>query len=144
MEDLKKQFLNSGLLDRVKTDEDLSNLFKELHSAALEAMLQGELDSHLGYPKHGKSANNNSRNGTTKKHVKSEYGKSQIEVPRDRDGSFEPIIVPKNQSNAEKISLLHQFNQTITGRFSSLCLPRISIAVLLQYFFVRIHLIRLW
>jgi putative transposase len=103
MEDLKKQFLNSGLLDRVKTDEDLSNLFKELHSAALEAMLQGELDSHLGYPKHGKSANNNSRNGTTKKHVKSEYGKSQIEVPRDRDGSFEPIIVPKNQSNAKPI-----------------------------------------
>ena len=100
MDDLKKQFLNSGLLDGLKTEAELTSLLKQLHSTALEAMLQGELDSHLGYPKNGKSRNANKRNGTTKKHIKTEFGKSQIEVPRDRDGSFEPVVVPKNKSNS--------------------------------------------
>ncbi len=99
----KQQFLDSGLLDGIKTQEDLSNMLKELHSAALEAMLQGELDNHLGYSKHKQSSNNNSRNGSSSKHVKTEFGKSQIQVPRDRDGSFEPIVVPKHQSTATPI-----------------------------------------
>jgi len=100
MEDLKKQFLNSGLLDGLKTEAELTSLLKQLHSTALESMLQGELDAHLGYPKNGKSLTSNSRNGTTSKQIKTEFGKSEITVPRDRKGSFDPVVVPKHKSNS--------------------------------------------
>jgi putative transposase len=100
MEDLKKQFLESGLLDGLKTEAELTSLLKQLHSTALESMLQGELDAHLGYPKNAKNQSANSRNGTTKKQIKTEFGKSQIEVPRDRQGDFEPVVVPKHKSNS--------------------------------------------
>ncbi|WP_062055177.1 IS256 family transposase [Aquimarina longa] len=100
MEDLKKQFLESGLLDGLKTEAELTSLLKQLHSTALESMLQGELDAHLGYPKNAKNLTSNARNGTTSKQVKTEFGKSQITIPRDRQGSFEPIVVPKHKSNS--------------------------------------------
>lgn len=87
-----------GHLEGIKTQEDLSELLKELHSDLLEAMLQGEL-----YSKNEKSDNINARNGTTSKRLKSEYGESTIEVPRDREGSFEPIIVPKHQSKSVSV-----------------------------------------
>ncbi|EIJ39726.1 transposase [Galbibacter orientalis DSM 19592] len=99
----KQQFLKSGLLEGITTQEELSTMLKELHSAALEAMLQGEMDNHLGYSKHEQSLHSNARNGSSSKHVKTEFGKSQIQVPRDREGSFEPIVVPKNQSTATPI-----------------------------------------
>ena len=92
-----------GFLEGVKTHEDLSKLLKELHSDLLEAMLHGELEAHLGYSKSEKSDNSNARNGFTSKRLKSEFGESVIEVPRDRDGSFEPIIVPKHQSKAASV-----------------------------------------
>lgn len=95
----KQQFLNSVLLDGIKTQEDLSSM----HSVALEAILQGEMDNHLGYPKHEQSSNTNARNGSSSKHVKTEFGKSQIQVPRDREGTFEPIVVPKHQSTVTPI-----------------------------------------
>ena len=99
----KQKFLQSGLLDGIKTQEELSRMLKELHSAALEAMLQGEMDNHLGYSKHQQSSSTNARNGTSSKHVKTEFGKSQIQVPRDRDSSIEPIVLPKHQSTATPI-----------------------------------------
>lgn len=100
MEDLKQQFLNSGLLDGLKTEAELTTLLKQLHSTALESMLQGELDAHLGYPRNGKNTTGNARNGTTSKQIKTEFGKSEITVPRDRQGSFEPVVVPKHKSNS--------------------------------------------
>ena len=87
----------------LKAQGNLSKLLKELHSDLLEAMLDGELEAHLGYSKSEKSDNSNARNGYTSKRLKSEFGESVIEVPRDRDGSFEPIIVPKHQSKAASV-----------------------------------------
>ena len=106
MDDVTKKFLESGLLDKVKTEKDLSDLFKALHSKALESMLEGELDAHLGYDKHQKSGNPNSRNGKTSKTIQSEYGEARIEVPRDRQGSFEPVVVPKHQSRSLSVENL--------------------------------------
>jgi len=106
MDDVTKKFLESGLLDNVKTEKDLSDLFKALHSKALESMLEGELDAHLGYDKHQKSNNPNSRNGKTSKTIQSEYGEARIEVPRDRQGSFEPAVVPKHQSRSLSVENL--------------------------------------
>ena len=66
-------------------------------------MLEGELDSHLGYDKHQKSDNSNARNGFTEKTVKTSLGESRIQVPRDRDSSFNPMIVPKRGNMVDGI-----------------------------------------
>ena len=101
--DFKKIIEESGVLKELKTQEDVSRLLKDLHSDLLESMLSGELESHLGYAKHEKSEGSNARNGTTTKRLKTEFGESIIGVPRDREGSFEPIIVPKHQSTATPV-----------------------------------------
>jgi putative transposase len=74
-------------------------LLKQLTKMVLETALQGEMDAHLGYGKHepvGRN-NGNSRNGTRPKTVVTDVGPVQIEVPRDRDASFTPRMVPKWQ-----------------------------------------------
>ncbi len=101
--EFKKIIEESGVLEGLKTQEDVSNLLKDLHSDLLKTMLRGELESHLGYAKNEKSESVNARNGTTSKKLKSEFGESTIEVPRDRQGSFEPVIVPKHQSMATPV-----------------------------------------
>jgi transposase-like protein len=70
-----------------------------LTKTVLETALDAELDEHLGYPKHAVEGRNsgNSRNGTRSKTVLTEVGEVELEVPRDRDGSFEPKIVRKRQ-----------------------------------------------
>lgn len=98
--EIKKMIRESGILQELKTQEDVSKLLKDLHSDLLEAMLHGELESHLGYAKNEKSNSSNARNGSTVKKLKTEFGESVIEVPRDRQGTFEPIVVPKHQSRA--------------------------------------------
>ena len=64
-------------------------------------MLQNEMDEHLGYEKHSPEGHHtgNSRNGGSKKTLKSNYGKIELEVPRDRNSEFEPIAVKKRQRN---------------------------------------------
>ena len=75
-------------------------LLKQLTKALLERALQGELTDHLGYEKSDPAGNNsgNSRNGTTKKTLKGDFGAIELETPRDRKGSFEPQIVEKRQT----------------------------------------------
>lgn len=82
------------------TPADLTAKLKNLFSGALEKMLEAELDEHLGYEKNSVQGNNtgNSRNGYGKKTVKSEWGESEINVPRDRNGSFEPQAIEKRQT----------------------------------------------
>ncbi|WP_454059228.1 IS256 family transposase [Elizabethkingia ursingii] len=101
--DFKKIIEESGVLKELKTQEDVSRLLKDLHSDLLELMLSGELEFHLGYAKNEKSEGSNARNGTKTKRLKTEFGESIIEVPRDREGSFEPLIVPKHQSKATPV-----------------------------------------
>jgi len=74
-------------------------LLSGLTKTVLETALEAELDEHLGYPKHAVEGRNrgNSRNGTRSKTVLTEVGEVELEVPRDRDGSFEPKIVRKRQ-----------------------------------------------
>ena len=69
----------------------------------IERCLQAEMEAHLGYPKHGrkKPESTNTRNGNNTKTLKSEHGELEISVPRDRDGSFEPILMKKRQSRLE-------------------------------------------
>ena len=74
-----------------------SGLLSELKKAVVERMLAGELTHHLGYKKGAEPVGENCRNGSSRKTLVSEDGKMEIEVPRDRESSFEPKIVPKGQ-----------------------------------------------
>lgn len=93
-----KQAIRSNL-GSIKSGKDLSNLFQELFKETVQELLQAEMDEHLGYEKHASNSSHfeNSRNGKVRKHVKSKYGPTEIEVPRDRDGSFSPQVLPKRR-----------------------------------------------
>ncbi|MEY8251939.1 MAG: IS256 family transposase [Colwellia sp.] len=95
----------------IKTEKDLSNFSQLLTKITIEAALNAELDDHLGYDRHEASHGNNSRNGYSSKVVTSDDGQFGIDVPRDRDSSFEPQIVKKHQTRLtamdEKIHCLY-------------------------------------
>lgn len=82
----------------IKTEQDLSDFSRLLKKITVEAALGAELDEHLGYDKHQLSDSSNSRNGYSSKTLISEDGPFEIDVPRDRDSSFEPRLVKKHQT----------------------------------------------
>ncbi|WP_392420188.1 IS256 family transposase [Capnocytophaga canis] len=95
----KEELLNSKeFYKSFKTAEDLTGFFKELHKKAVEHMLNAELNVHLDNEKHDKTKDGNYRNGHTSKKIKTSFGEEQIQVPRDRDGSFNPMLVPKRKN----------------------------------------------
>jgi putative transposase len=87
--------LTDAFLKQLKTGEELQAFLRDLHKRGLEKILEGELDAHLGYDKHEKTPSTNARNGTQKKVIKTDFGETSIEVPRDREASFDPVLVPK-------------------------------------------------
>lgn len=93
----KEDFLSSDFFKQFKTPEEFNDFFSTLHKRGLEAMLEGELDAHLGYEKHAKTGLPNARNGHGIKTIKTSLGERQVRVPRDREGSFNPMIVPKRK-----------------------------------------------
>lgn len=99
----KEDLFNDEFLKQFKTGEELTGFLKQLQKRGIEKMLEGELDGHLGYSKHEQTINNNARNGFTKKKVKTSFGESEIAVPRDREASFNPILVPKRKSMVDGI-----------------------------------------
>jgi putative transposase len=109
------------LLKDYQTPQDLfgeNGIIKQLTKGMIERCLQAEMEEHLGYPKHGrkKPESANTRNGAGQKTLKSEHGELAISVPRDRDGSFEPLLVKKRQSRLdgfeEKILALYARGMT--------------------------------
>jgi transposase-like protein len=99
----KDDLLNDDFLKQFKTGDELTGFLKELHKRGIEKMLEGELDGHLDYEKHQKSTGSNARNGYSKKRVKTTFGESEILVPRDREASFNPMIVPKRGNMVDGI-----------------------------------------
>jgi len=91
------------LMKNYKKPEDLigdSGLLKQLTKALIERAMKAEMTAHLGYEKHdaaGKKSGN-SRNGKSKKTIKGEFGNMDIAVPRDRNSTFEPVIIPKGET----------------------------------------------
>ncbi|MEQ1720577.1 MAG: IS256 family transposase [Nitrosomonas sp.] len=95
--------LIDSLLADYKKPEDLigeNGLLKQLTKALVERALQAEIAGHLGHDKHETVTNptGNARNGKSRKTLKGEFGELPIEIPRDREGSFEPQIIPKHQT----------------------------------------------
>jgi transposase-like protein len=86
-----------------KTAGDVQDALKDLLGDTLESMLQAELDEHLDYEYGERPLGINSRNGSSKKTLKSSYGEIDISVPRDRESSFDPKSVKKYQKDISNI-----------------------------------------
>lgn len=98
-----EDLLTDDFLKQFKSRDALNDFLGQLQKRGIEKMLEGELDGHLGYDKHEQSSNSNSRNGYGKKKIRTSYGESEISVPRDRDASFNPMIVPKRENMVDGI-----------------------------------------
>ena len=91
------------LMKDYKKPEDLigeNGLLKQLTKRLLERAMQTELTEHLGYEKHAPTGKNsgNSRNGGYKKTITGDFGNLEVTTPRDRNSTFEPVILPKGET----------------------------------------------
>lgn len=102
-----KNELVQAILDvyQPETAKDVQDALKDVFGPMFEAMLQGEMNSHLGYENNDKreKQTENRRNGYITKNVKTSMGEMTVDVPRDRDGSFEPYIIPKRTKDISDI-----------------------------------------
>ena len=105
--DPKTTALAQAILEQYKPEsvEEMNEALKDIFGPMFEAMLQGEMKHHLGYESNDKSEkkDENRRNGYGDKKIKTSFGELDIEVPRDRNGSFEPQIVPKRKKDVSEI-----------------------------------------
>ena len=87
----------------IESTSDIQDALKDLLGGTIKEMMEAEMNSHLGYEKSQRSANENARNGDKSKTLNSSYGSVRIEVPQDRQSSFEPQVVKKRQKNISAI-----------------------------------------
>ena len=102
-----KQTLAKAIIDEYnpRSINDIYEALKDLLGSTMDDMLQAELDSSLGYEKHDQTpkSTDNRRNGTYPKKVKSSHGEISLSIPRDRQGEYEPQLVPKGQTDISAI-----------------------------------------
>lgn len=100
-----KRNIIRGLIDEygIETAEDIQAALRDLLGGTIKEMMESEMDEHLGYEKSKRSDNDDYRNGYKKKRINSSYGSMEIEVPQDRQSSFEPQVVKKRQKDISDI-----------------------------------------
>jgi putative transposase len=106
-----KPTLSKEFLSQFKNEKDLTEFFTDLYKQAINQMLEGEMDAHLGYGRYERKTpaedpllpEKNYRNGKSDKQLKTTYGKLDIQVPRDRNSSFTPQLVKKRQTALAKV-----------------------------------------
>lgn len=98
-------------------DEMINTVMKSI-SKPIENALKAELDAHLGYSKNEVSSSENNRNGYSTKKIIGTFGESEIKVPRDREATFEPIIVKKNERTVTKIEehIIYMYSKGVSTR----------------------------
>lgn len=87
----------------IQSAEDIQDALKDLLGGTIKEMMESEMDEHLGYSNYNRSDNSNYRNGHKPKKVRSKYGEVRVDVPQDRESSFEPQIVKKRQKDISGI-----------------------------------------
>lgn len=100
----KRQIIQ-GLLNEydIQTAEDVQEALKDLLGGTLKELMEAEMDTHLGYQKSERSDGDNYRNGYKTKRVNTNYGSMEIDVPQDRNSSFDPQVVKKRQKDISGI-----------------------------------------
>ena len=104
MQDLKDKTIKE-LAKECHSVEDVHEMLKGLFKDTLQHIFEAEIEEHLGYKKHSVAGNNtgNSRNGYNKKTIQTKFGKTEIEIPRDRNGEFEPRIIGKYEKTSNQL-----------------------------------------
>ncbi|MBR7084847.1 MAG: IS256 family transposase [Oscillospiraceae bacterium] len=87
----------------IKSAKDIEDALKDLLGGTIQEMLESEMDEHPGYKEYERSDNPDYRNGRKTKKIRSNFGETEIEVPQDRDGTFEPKVVKKRQKDISGI-----------------------------------------
>ncbi|ADV34828.1 transposase, mutator type (plasmid) [Mesomycoplasma conjunctivae] len=85
------------------TSGDLSMAMKEVFQNTIQKMMNKEFDNFMGYEKNDNKVQKNYRNGFSKKNVNSQYGQMEIDIPRDREAKFEPIIIKKYERDISEL-----------------------------------------
>ena len=115
-----KKNIIASLIDEydIETADDIQEALKDLLGGTLRSMMEAEMDEHLGYQSYERSYNDNYRNGTKRKRVRSNYGEFEIDVPQDRNSSFEPQIVKKRQKDISEIDqkIISMYARGLTTR----------------------------
>ena len=115
-----KQALIAQMIEMydIKDARDIHEALKDLLGGTIQSMLESEMDEHLGYSSYERSDNENSRNGKKTKKLLSHSGELEIEVPQDRDSSFEPILVPKRTKDISEIEnkIIRMYARGMTTR----------------------------
>ena len=116
----QKQSLIAQMIEMydIKDIKDIQEALKDLLGSTIQSMLESEMDEHLGYSSYERSDNENSRNGKKTKKLRSHNGEIEIEVPQDRDSSFEPILVPKRTKDISEIEnkIIRMYARGMTTR----------------------------
>lgn len=115
-----KKNIIAALLDEydIETAEDIQNALKDLLGGTIQSMMETEMDHHLGYEPYERSENSNTRNGRKSKSVRSSYGEFSVDVPQDRESTFEPKIIKKRQKDISEIDrkIISMYAKGLTTR----------------------------
>jgi putative transposase len=107
-------------LKKIKSQEEFEEFIQRLYKQGVESLLKAEINEHLVYPKHDPSGKNsgNSRNGFSKKTLKTNLGEVPLDVPRNRNSTFDPIVVPKHERMSAKIehAIITMYSRGMTTR----------------------------
>ena len=121
--DAKKNIIASLIQEYdIETAEDIQEALRDLLGGTIKSMMEAEMDQHLGYENYerveAREHGDNYRNGTKKKKVRSQYGEFEVEVPQDRNSSFNPKIVKKRQKDISEIDqkIISMYARGLTTR----------------------------
>ena len=99
----KTEDLLNQLVDQLKSKEDFDKVRDQLLKSGVESLLKAEMSAHLGHDPNQPPLGDNIRNGHSEKTIKTASGDYRIKVPRDRQGTFDPVIVPKHKSMSQEL-----------------------------------------
>lgn len=115
-----KKNIISALIEEydIETAEDIQDALRDLLGGTIKSMMEAEMDEHLGYSSYERSDSDNYRNGTKSKKIRSHYGEMEIDVPQDRNSTFEPQIVKKRQKDISEIDqkIISMYARGLTTR----------------------------
>lgn len=115
-----KRNIIAALIDEydIQTADDIQAALRDLLGGTIKSMMESEMDEHLGYGIYERSDSDNYRNGTKRKKVRSNYGEFEIDVPQDRNSTFEPQIVRKRQKDISEIDqkIISMYARGLTTR----------------------------
>ncbi len=122
----------------IETADDIQEALKDLLGGTIKSMMEAERENHLGYESYERSDSDNYRNGTKRKKVRSNYGEFEIDVPQDRNSTFEPQIVKKRQKDISGIDqkIISMYAKGLTTRQISEQIEEVLKRLLQQHFLI--------